>query len=259
MQEATALSAKISGARESSRPRSIPSRRATACHGSIRCFPSQCAPPTGMPCTRMVKDSRPDAKLPNLNFLAGQMSEFTAGMQSAETGDVAAAEASSQRLDADLGGSPSVCTMSPLRRSRRSLRRPWRSSCRMQRLPRCSAISPSCRSSCAPPSSCTGSSFPEAKTLFDEAAHEEKHLGYREPPAYIRPVGETEGAVLLRAGDAEGHTPRTRRRSRIVPIPASVSTGWHRPVKLPATTASAREEYARFSPLGRTATQTGPS
>ena len=50
----------------------------------------------------MVKDSRPDAKLPNLNFLAGQMSEFSAGMQSAETGDVAAAEASSQRLDADL-------------------------------------------------------------------------------------------------------------------------------------------------------------
>ena len=43
---------------------------------------------------------------------------------------------------------------------------------------------------------------PEAKALFDQAAREEKKLGYREPPAYVRPVGETEGAVLLRAGDA---------------------------------------------------------
>jgi len=33
---------------------------------------------------------------------------------------------------------------------------------------------------------------------------EEKELGYREPPVYIRPVGETEGAALMRAGDYAG-------------------------------------------------------
>lgn len=32
------------------------------------------------------------------------------------------------------------------------------------------------------------------------AAKDEKALGYREPPIYIRPVGETEGAAMLRAG-----------------------------------------------------------
>jgi tetratricopeptide (TPR) repeat protein len=46
----------------------------------------------------------------------------------------------------------------------------------------------------------------DAKSLFARAATEEKALGYREPPIYIRPVGETEGAAMLRArrwGDAK--------------------------------------------------------
>jgi hypothetical protein len=39
----------------------------------------------------------------------------------------------------------------------------------------------------------------EAKKLYSQAAREEKTLGYREPPAYIRPVGETEAAAFLAA------------------------------------------------------------
>jgi hypothetical protein len=39
----------------------------------------------------------------------------------------------------------------------------------------------------------------DAKALFARAAKEEKAPGYREPPIYIRPVGETEGAAMLRA------------------------------------------------------------
>jgi tetratricopeptide (TPR) repeat protein len=37
----------------------------------------------------------------------------------------------------------------------------------------------------------------DAKALFASAAREEKALGYREPPNYIRPVGESEGAAML--------------------------------------------------------------
>jgi tetratricopeptide (TPR) repeat protein len=47
----------------------------------------------------------------------------------------------------------------------------------------------------------------EAKAVFATAAKEEKALGYREPPNYVRPVGETEGAAMLAAGkwaDAKG-------------------------------------------------------
>ena len=43
----------------------------------------------------------------------------------------------------------------------------------------------------------------KSRELFAEAAKKEKDLGYHEPPAYIRPVGETEGLVMLGAGDAE--------------------------------------------------------
>jgi tetratricopeptide (TPR) repeat protein len=43
-----------------------------------------------------------------------------------------------------------------------------------------------------------------AKKLYTQAAVEEKKLGYHEPPFYIRPVSETEGAALLRAKDYAG-------------------------------------------------------
>jgi tetratricopeptide (TPR) repeat protein len=41
----------------------------------------------------------------------------------------------------------------------------------------------------------------EAKKLYAQATQEEKALGYHEPPAYIRPVGETEAAAFLAASD----------------------------------------------------------
>jgi tetratricopeptide (TPR) repeat protein len=41
----------------------------------------------------------------------------------------------------------------------------------------------------------------DAKKLFEQAAQEEKALGYREPPIYIRPVGETEAAAMMAVAD----------------------------------------------------------
>ncbi|SRR5712692_733645 len=38
--------------------------------------------------------------------------------------------------------------------------------------------------------------YDEAKKLYAQAAQEEKAVGYYEPPAYIRPVAETEAAFL---------------------------------------------------------------
>ena len=52
--------------------------------------------------------------------------------------------------------------------------------------------------------------LPEAKALFAQAAQEEKSLGYREPPTYIRPVGEAEGLALMRAGDYRRRTQSLR-------------------------------------------------
>jgi tetratricopeptide (TPR) repeat protein len=41
---------------------------------------------------------------------------------------------------------------------------------------------------------------PEAEKLFSAALREEKELGYREPPFYIRPVAESEAAAMMTAG-----------------------------------------------------------
>ena len=42
------------------------------------------------------------------------------------------------------------------------------------------------------------------KKLYAQAAQEEKALGYNEPPAYIRPVRETEAAAFMAAADWTG-------------------------------------------------------
>jgi len=39
----------------------------------------------------------------------------------------------------------------------------------------------------------------ESDAMFTKAADAERALGYREPPTYIRPVGETRGDALMRA------------------------------------------------------------
>jgi tetratricopeptide (TPR) repeat protein len=44
----------------------------------------------------------------------------------------------------------------------------------------------------------------EAKDMFLNAAEQEKAMGYHEPPSYIRPVGETEGAAMIAVGDWAG-------------------------------------------------------
>ena len=41
----------------------------------------------------------------------------------------------------------------------------------------------------------------EAKKLYAQAAREEKDLGYHEPPAYMRPVAESEGSAMMAAGE----------------------------------------------------------
>src|SRR5258707_13559591 len=50
----------------------------------------------------MLEPAKPADKLENLKFLAGQLKEFTTGMQAVQTGDLAAAQIGSMKLDAEL-------------------------------------------------------------------------------------------------------------------------------------------------------------
>lgn len=154
--------------------------------------------------SKMLEGSKPDTRFKNLVFLAGQLKEFANGMLGVEGGDLAVAQAASLQLDAALWHQSQKVKDAPKKEEEEA------------KIPAMVAVMPDAKA--GPLLSnlsimslelrgsilAAQKKLPEAKELFAQAAHEEKELGYHEPPSYIRPVGETEGVVLLRAGDYAG-------------------------------------------------------
>jgi len=155
----------------------------------------------------LLQVSAPTPRRPNLEFLAQQLIRLATGMQAIQTHDLTTADQAAIRFDAGLwrisqhdkdphppgmqagarkigaGGAPKLQVMpdalpQPLLRSFAVMSLELRASLLMAQR-----------------------KIGEAKSLFVEAAQEEKALGYHEPPNYIRPVGETEGAAMMAAGD----------------------------------------------------------
>jgi tetratricopeptide (TPR) repeat protein len=157
----------------------------------------------------LLKSSDPPPTLPNLQFLARQLTQFALGMRALEERDLPGAEAASAQFDAEL----------------------WRISNRLKDEDDAKANEKdkdTKTADAAPPKlQITPDALPklllsnlsilslelrggllmakklndDAKKVYAQAAQEEKALGYREPPAYIRPVGETEAAAFMAASD----------------------------------------------------------
>jgi tetratricopeptide (TPR) repeat protein len=89
--------------------------------------------------------------------------------------------------------------------------------------------------------------LPEAKALFAQAAQEEKALGYREPPTYIRPVGEAEGSALMRAGDYSGAYKAYAAALAERPRSGFPLFGMARSSEAAGDKATAAKEYAEFA------------
>jgi len=149
----------------------------------------------------LLKASEPAAELPNLGFLERRLTDFAAGMQALDMHDLLKAEESSIRLDGEL----------------------WRISQQLKDAKAAEAKETKTEDTSAPKVQLMPDALPEplvsnlsvmslelraslqmakrktedAEKLFAQAAQEEKALGYREPPLYIRPVGETEAAALM--------------------------------------------------------------
>ncbi len=159
----------------------------------------------------LLKSSDPSPALPNLQFLARELTQFALGMQALEQHDLSRAEAASAQFDAELWrisnrlkdeadamakekdkdkGKSSADTAPPkLPVMPDALPDPLVSNL--------SVMSLELRAGLLLAKKLTD----EAKKIYAQAAQEEKALGYREPPAYIRPVGETEAAAFLAASD----------------------------------------------------------
>jgi predicted Zn-dependent protease len=86
----------------------------------------------------------------------------------------------------------------------------------------------------------------DSKKIFAQAAQEEKALGYREPPNYIRPVGETEGAALIAVGDWADAKAAYNRALLERPRSGFALYGIARSSELAGDTKSATAEYAEF-------------
>lgn len=195
---------------------------------------------------KMAEESKPEARFANLNLLAGQLKDFAGGMLAVENGDVAGAQAASTRLDAALWRMWEKIKDAP-KPKKQPASGPVMAAVMPDALPgpllgNLSVMSLELRASIL----AAQKKLPEAKAKFAEAAKEEKELGYREPPIYIRPVGETEGAALMRAGDYAGA--HDAYAAALVERPKSGFGlyGMARSSEAAGNVAKARAEYAEF-------------
>jgi hypothetical protein len=198
-------------------------------------------------------DQHPDTKLQNLLFLSGELKEFAGGMIAVESGDLAAAKLASDSLDAELWRKTQKLKDEPKKDEKASAKStpdasvPVKVAIMPDALPgpllsNLSIMSLELRGSIL----ASQKKLTEAKALFTQAALEEKALGYREPPMYIRPVCETEGLALLQAGDAQGA--RDAYAAALVERPDSGFSlyGIARSDEAAHKTDIAREEYVKF-------------
>ena len=142
--------------------------------------------------------------LANLEFLRQRLSDFATAMEAIAAGNLAEAEQLSKRFESELSRMPEQNKRS--RPMTGMAARPSAASGTPKLavmpdalldplLKTLSIMSLELRGSLL---AAQGKSE-DAKGLFASAAKQEKALGYHEPPNYIRPVGETEGAAMLGA------------------------------------------------------------
>src|SRR5580704_8089812 len=155
----------------------------------------------------LLKSSDPPASLPNLQFLARQLTQFALGMQALDSHDLSQAETASAQFDAELWRiSQRLKDEEDARPEEKDKKSPDATAPKLQLMPdawpqplvsNLSIMSLELRAGLL----MARKQNPEAKKLYAQAAQEEKALGYHEPPAYVRPVGETEAAAYMAAAD----------------------------------------------------------
>jgi tetratricopeptide (TPR) repeat protein len=199
MKEATALSMKVNGARGK--------LETTLYTNSARDSISRLDPqlPVALRTADWVQvnerlQASAPARRPNLEFLAKELAGYAAGMHAVETHELGKAEEAAAGFDAELkqmsgrangssgmrapvGGRPQLEVMPD------ALLQPLLKTLAVMSLElRASLLAVENKGS-------------DAEGMFLKAGQEEEALGYHEPPNYIRPVGETEGAAMMAIGD----------------------------------------------------------
>ena len=203
--DATQLSAKLKGARGESRATLyIQSSRDSIARIDPR-LPVALRAAAWPDVLEMLKAAPPPpAPLTNLAFLSESLTDFASGMHALESHEVAQAEDSSRRLDSELWRASE--RMKEEEAAKDKEKKKDDDAKKVMVMPDATAKSLVNNLSIMSLELRAGiliekKQIEDAKKLYAQAAREEKDLGYREPPAYIRPVGETEAAALLFVSD----------------------------------------------------------
>ncbi len=144
--------------------------------------------------TAMLEKSSPEKDWVNLVALRDSLLDYTRGMAALQDGDIAKAAKFSTALeervktkpDAAAGGAP-MAAMPGMAGKKDAAPGPMHSYIGVAALELKAAVE------------MAQGKGPEAEASFAKATAAEKDLGYREPPFYIRPVGETRGDALMHA------------------------------------------------------------
>jgi hypothetical protein len=151
----------------------------------------------------LLKSANPTLR--NLKFLSSQLTLFAQGMQALNRHDIPAAEAASQQFDAELWRMSNHAKDEAnvkAKEKKATENAPLKLAVMPDALPdplvsNLSIMSLELRAGLLVAKKLND----DAKKLYAQAAREEKALGYHEPPAYIRPVGETEAAAFMAVGN----------------------------------------------------------
>jgi tetratricopeptide (TPR) repeat protein len=193
------------------------------------------------------------SKTANLRFLATELGAYAAGMKALEANDLAAAQAASDKMDAGLWRLEPEDDAD----SRKSGGDEKKAEEKKDEPPMVKIL-PDAQS--GPLLKCltiqslelragilvAQGNLDAAKKLYDKASKDEKDLGYHEPPFYIRPVGETEAAALLRAKDWSGATAAYQAALKQRPNSGFGLYGLAQVRELSGDTAGARTAYQAF-------------
>jgi len=155
----------------------------------------------------LLAQSNPPESQPNLRFLARQLVTFAHGMQAVEGGELVRAEEASSQLDAELWrASQRIKAAEDAHDNEKNKKAAANPAPRVPVMPDAQAqplvdnvsiMSLELRAALL----VARGKNADAKQLYAQAAKQEKALGYHEPPAYIRPVGEAEAAAFLAASN----------------------------------------------------------
>jgi tetratricopeptide (TPR) repeat protein len=199
-------------------------------------------------------------KTANLRALTAELTDYATGMKALEADDVAAAQAASDRMDAGLWREQQRQKEEAAAKAKAKEEEKKQQGADQAKKdePPMMAVMPDALSEPLMKSLSIQSlelragilavkgKLDDAKKLYAEAARQEKKLGYHEPPMYIRPVGETEAAALLKAKDYPGAKAAYEAALKERPASGFGLYGLARVKELSGDSAGARQAYDAF-------------